>query len=102
MDQARDDVVPADDDVVEESAESRADGLRRRRRTRPLVRTVPTIVNRTTRRLAAQAAKGRPVTPAVAQRVFQNETRDYYDLDRLWADAPAINWEPVGQSAQSR
>jgi ribosome-associated protein len=34
--------------------------------------------------------------------VFQNETRDYYDLDRLWADAPAINWEPVGQSAQSR
>jgi ribosome-associated protein len=36
--------------------------------------------------------------------VFQNETRDYYDLDRLWADAPAINWEPVAQSgaAQSR
>jgi len=37
--------------------------------------------------------------------VFQNETRDYYDLDRLWADAPAVNWEPVGQSsgaAQSR
>ena len=37
--------------------------------------------------------------------VFQNETRDYYDLDRLWADAPAVNWEPVGQpsgAAQSR
>jgi ribosome-associated protein len=31
--------------------------------------------------------------------VFQNETRDYYDLDRLWADAPAVNWEPVAQSS---
>jgi hypothetical protein len=50
-------------------------GLRRRRATRPYVRAVPTIVNRTTRRLATYAARGRPVTPAVAQRIFQVEAR---------------------------
>lgn len=25
--------------------------------------------------------------------VFLAETREYYDLDRLWADAPRIDWE---------
>ena len=25
--------------------------------------------------------------------VFQEETSDYYDLDRLWADAPHLEWE---------
>lgn len=24
--------------------------------------------------------------------VFKNETREYYQLDRLWADAPRIDW----------
>ena len=33
--------------------------------------------------------------------VFQAETRDYYDLDRLWADAPAVAWEE-NAAAQSR
>lgn len=27
--------------------------------------------------------------------VFLAETRDYYDLDRLWADAPRVTWEPA-------
>ncbi|CAN5415540.1 hypothetical protein BH24ACT7_BH24ACT7_17090 [soil metagenome] len=27
--------------------------------------------------------------------VFDAETRDYYDLERLWADAPRIAFEPV-------
>lgn len=27
--------------------------------------------------------------------VFLTETRAYYDLDRLWADAPAVDWESV-------
>ncbi|MGQ0803656.1 MAG: ribosome silencing factor [Actinomycetota bacterium] len=25
--------------------------------------------------------------------VFLDETRAYYDLDRLWADAPRVDWE---------
>ena len=25
--------------------------------------------------------------------VFLEETRGYYDLDRLWADAPRLTWE---------
>ncbi len=31
--------------------------------------------------------------------VFDQETRDYYDLDRLWADAPRIEFEPVPAEA---
>jgi ribosome-associated protein len=30
--------------------------------------------------------------------VFYSETRDYYDLDRLWSDAPAVDWEPVART----
>ncbi len=28
--------------------------------------------------------------------VFLNETRAYYDLERLWADAPRVAWEEEG------
>jgi ribosome-associated protein len=31
--------------------------------------------------------------------VFLEETRGYYDLDRLWADAPIVQWEPVESAA---
>jgi len=27
--------------------------------------------------------------------VFVDETRAYYDLDRLWADAPRVDWDAV-------
>jgi ribosome-associated protein len=27
--------------------------------------------------------------------VFQDETRAFYDLDRLWKDAPIVAWEPL-------
>jgi ribosome-associated protein len=27
--------------------------------------------------------------------VFLDETREYYGLERLWADAPHIEWEPA-------
>lgn len=26
--------------------------------------------------------------------IFDQETRDYYQLERLWADAPNLAWEP--------
>ena len=26
--------------------------------------------------------------------VFATEERDYYDLERLWLDAPRVGWEP--------
>lgn len=29
--------------------------------------------------------------------VFLDETRSYYDLERLWADAPRLDWEPRRQ-----
>ena len=28
--------------------------------------------------------------------VFADEEREYYDLERLWADAPRVDWEPQG------
>jgi ribosome-associated protein len=35
--------------------------------------------------------------------VFQQEERDYYDLERLWSDAPVVplgdNWEERNESA---
>lgn len=52
-----------------------ARGLFRNPRTRPLVRTVPTIARRTVTTLAKQAAAGRPVTPMLANRVLASHTR---------------------------
>jgi len=31
--------------------------------------------------------------------VFDQETRDYYELERLWADAPVIEFEPTPSEA---
>jgi hypothetical protein len=48
--------------------------LRRNPATRPLVRTVPTIVRRTAATLARRVARGRPVTPQVAVRTLAGQT----------------------------
>jgi ribosome-associated protein len=32
----------------------------------------------------------------VVVHVFAEEEREYYDLERLWADAPRVDWEPRG------
>ena len=37
----------------------------------------------------------------VVVHVFLDPTREYYDLDRLWADAPVVEWEE-NAAAQSR
>jgi ribosome-associated protein len=37
----------------------------------------------------------------VVVHVFLTETRAYYDLDRLWADAPRVEWES-GAAVQVR
>ena len=31
--------------------------------------------------------------------VFAPEERDYYDLERLWRDAPTVGWENVGAAS---
>ena len=49
--------------------------LRKQRITRPLVRTVPTIVRRTARTLVRGAQRGKPITRARAARVMAAHTR---------------------------
>ncbi len=49
--------------------------LRKSPATRPLVKTVPTIVARASNTLARQAAQGKPIAPQTAARVMAAETR---------------------------
>ena len=49
--------------------------LRRRRVTRPLVRTVPTIMRRAVKDLKRQAAKGKPITRKAAGRAAAKQVR---------------------------
>ncbi len=50
-------------------------GLFRNPRTRPLVRTIPSIARRTVTSIARQAAAGQPVTPQAARRTLASQTR---------------------------
>jgi ribosome-associated protein len=35
----------------------------------------------------------------VVVHVFGREEREYYDLERLWSDAPHVDWEEPGQAS---
>ena len=61
--------------------------LRRRRITRPAIRTVPSIVRRTARTLARQVRAGRPVSARTAGRVMARQTRRVIGTPRLCAAA---------------
>ena len=37
----------------------------------------------------------------IVAHVFLDETRAYYELERLWADAPRIDWEQLVPASQS-
>jgi hypothetical protein len=61
--------------------------LRRRRITRPAVRVVPAVVQRTTRILVRRAAAGQPLTRRVAARVMAGQTRRMLSRPRMCAAA---------------
>jgi ribosome-associated protein len=37
----------------------------------------------------------------VVVHVFGREEREYYDLERLWSDAPHVDWEEPGRASSS-
>jgi hypothetical protein len=49
--------------------------LRKSPTTRPFVKVIPSIVDRTSKTLAKQAAKGQPITPRMAARVMAGHTQ---------------------------
>ena len=59
--------------------------LRRSPATRPLVRTMPTIVRRTATSMARQAAQGRPVTPRIARQTLARQTAQVLSSPRQCA-----------------
>lgn len=70
--------------------------LRRQRRTRPALRTVPYIVQRTARVLASRAADGRPVDRRTAARVMSSQTRKTLGSPRRTATALRRNVRAAG------
>ncbi len=82
--------------------------LRRDRRVRPALRTVPYIVHRTTRILARRAADGRPVNRRVAARVMSRQTRQVLGSSRRTSTAMRRNvratstMRPAGRGYQRR
>ena len=70
--------------------------LRRRRRTRPAVAAVPSIVRGTARDLARRASAGRPVNRRVAAQVMSRRTRGVLGSPRRTAAALQRNARAAG------
>jgi hypothetical protein len=73
--------------------------LRRRAITRPMVRTVPTIMRRTVRALKQQAGAGRPITRRSAARAAANQVRRVLANPRAVRAAVACNMR-AGRTAR--
>jgi hypothetical protein len=65
--------------------------LRRRRTTRPVIRAIPTILQRTNRTLIRRARAGRPVNRRVAARVMAAHTQRVLTSPRACATALGRN-----------
>ncbi|HVJ83648.1 MAG TPA: hypothetical protein VNC50_21455 [Planctomycetia bacterium] len=76
--------------------------LRRRRATRPIVRTVPTIVRRTVRNLSRRAQSGRPVTRQAAARALVGQTARVLTRPRACAAALRTNVRATQRAATGR
>lgn len=66
------------------------------------------VTEKLKKRLQRRPARKEGVTEAewvlldygdVIVHIFQPETRAFYDLERLWGDAPRIAWEPATETA---
>jgi hypothetical protein len=75
--------------------------LRRRRATRPLVRTVPTIIRRTVKTLKRKAAKGIPITRKMAGREAAKQVRRVLGSPRACRAAVSRNFK-VSRSYKGR
>jgi len=69
------------------AATQAARALRANPSTRPLVRTMPSVLRRTAMSLAQQAAQGRPVSPATAVRTLARQTAQVVGSPRLATQA---------------
>jgi ribosome-associated protein len=78
----------------------------------PNARQVRTIVDEVERRIKEESGESPRSIEGVADatwvlldygdvivHVFLGEARDYYDLERLWADAPRLEWSPPREAA---
>jgi hypothetical protein len=76
--------------------------LRRRRVTRPAIRTVPTIIRRTARTLVRRAQSGQPITTRAAARVMALQTRRTIGTPRICAAAIQRNVRGSATAARTR
>jgi ribosome-associated protein len=74
------------------------------------VRTIVEAVERALRDAGERPARREGATEGrwilldyvdVVVHVFADEERDFYDLERLWRDAPVVEWEPAAERSDA-